>query len=298
MAERLIDWDDPRMTQTHPTPPPLLEISTGRAIALVRRWRWLSILLQAALIGVLAGSIYMYQRGGGLIVIVGIFVLWTVIASLNARARRLAMDAGQHFAAGEFDLAEDRLTQSLTTFSLIGSTRQMGLQQLALLRHAQARWADAAALASAFLSGRRPADARTDVSSRLVLAESLLELNDLHAVARELNELSRIRLTLAQTLTLTQLRLDFLCRRGEYAAMLVGLPATVDLIELLPAPVAARCHAMLALAAKQSGKVDWQIWLAARATLLGNLEAILEARPPLREAFPPTEHTAEPNVGS
>lgn len=273
------------MTQPIPTPPPLLEISTRRAISLARRWRWLSVVAWTALVCVLAGGLYFYQRGGGLIVVVVLFILWTVLASLNARTRRLAMDAGQHLAAGEFDLAEDRLTQSLTSFTLAGSTKQMGLQQLAMLRHAQARWADAAALAKAFLSGRRFADHRADVSSRLVLVESLLELGDLHAAARELHELAGIRLNLQQTLTLTQLRIDYLCRRGEYAAMMSALRATVDLLELLPAPVSARCHAMLALAAKQTGKLDWQKWLSTRASLLGDVKAMVEARPILREVF-------------
>jgi hypothetical protein len=279
-----------QMTQTNPTsPPPLLEITTRRAIALVRRWRWLSILMRVALILILGGAVYAYERGGGFLVMAGMFVLWTAVASLNARTRKLAFDAGQHFAAGEFDLAEDRLTQSLTSFTLAGSSKQMGLQQLALLRHAQSRWDDAAALARAFLSGRRRADARTDVPSRLVLAESLLEMGDLDAVSRELYELSRLRLNLRETLTLTQLRLDLLSRRGDFAGMFVQPHATVSLVELMPAPVAARCHAMLALAALRLGKPDWLGWLAARARLLGDLAPILETRPHLREAFPDTD---------
>lgn len=270
-------------------PPPLLEISTGRAIALVRRWRWLSILIRVGLLFLLAGAIYVYDRGGGFMVVVGMFVLWTVIASLSARTRRLAFDAGQHFAAGEFDLAEDRLTQSLTSFTIAGSTKQMGLQQLAMLRHAQARWDDAATLARAFLSG----GTRTDVPSRLVLAESLLEMNEIDAVGHELAQLSRMRLNLRETLTLTQLRLDYLSRRGEFAAMFVQPHATVSLIELLPAAVSARCHAMLALAAKRLGHEDWWRWLAGRATLLADLQTILTARPHLREAF---ESTTAPSL--
>jgi hypothetical protein len=274
-------------TQTNPaTPqPPLLEISTARAIALARRWRWLSIVLRVAMVFILAAAIYAYERGGGFMVVVAMFVLWTVIASLSARTRQLAFDAGQHFAAGEFDLAEDRITQSLKSFSLVSSTKHMVLQQLAMLRHAQNRWADAAVLARAFLAGRPRVDPRAAIGSRLVLAESLLEMGQLQSVARELHELSFPRLNLRETLTLTQLRLDFLSRQGDFGSMFATPGATVSLIELMPAPVAARCHAMLALAARKLGRADWHHWLAERAKLLADEGSILETRPHLRDAF-------------
>lgn len=280
------------MTQTDPTtPPPLLEISTTRAIALVRRWRWISVLLRLSLFAVLGAAIYVYEKGGGFVVIAGMFILWTVLASLNARTRRLALDAGQHLAAGEFDLAEDRLTQSLNAFTLADSTKQFGLQQLAMLRHAQSRWADAAALARAFLSSRR--QAALDVPSRLVLAESLLEMGDLHAVARELDDLSRQRLNLRQTLVLTQLRLDLQARTGDFAAMIQQPHVVLALVELMPAAVSARCHALLAFAATKLGKTEWAIFLSRRAGLLGDVNALAESRPFLREVFPRSDSVAD-----
>lgn len=273
------------MTQTNPTtPPPLMEISTSRAISLARRWQWISFLMRMGLVVALGAAIYAYEKGGGFVVVAGMFVVWTVVSSLNARTRRLAFDAGQHIAAGEFDLAEDRLTQSLTSFTLAGSTKQFGLQQLAMLRHAQSRWADAAALARAFLSSRTSA-AANDVPSRLVLAESLLEMGDLDGVARALQDLGHQRLNLRQTLVLTQLRLDLLARRGEFGQMFQQPHVTVGQIELMPAAVGMRCHALLALAAKRLGKTKWWTWLANRAGLLGDVESLYESRPFLREVF-------------
>lgn len=273
------------MTQTnHTTPQPLLEISTHRAILLVRRWRWIALFLRVGLVLGLGAAIYAYEKGGGFIVVAGMFVVWTIVSSLNARTRRLAFDAGQHIAAGEFDLAEDRLTQSLTSFTLAGSTKQFGLHQLAMLRHAQARWSDAAALARAFLSSRTTA-AANDIPSRLVLAESLLEMGDLDGVERMVRELGSYRLNLRQTLVLTQLRLDVLARRGKFASAFQNPYATLGLVELMPASVSARCHAILALAAKRVGDSTWWHWLANRARLLGDVDALFESRPFLREAF-------------
>ena len=273
------------MSQTDPTTPPrLMEISTQRAITLARRWRWISNVAKVALVAVAFCAIYFYEQGGGFVVVVGLFVLWTFVSSLGARTRRLALDAGEHIAAGEFDLAEDRLTQSLASFSLARSTKQLGLQQLAMLRHAQSRWSDAAALARAFLAGRR-ADADADISSRLVLVESLLEMGDIDGVARELQSLSLRRLNLRQTIMLTQLRLDFLARRGDFASMFQQPQATVGLLELMPATPGMQCHALLALAAKRLEKPAWQRWLVDRARLLGDVETLFESRPFLREVF-------------
>ncbi len=272
------------MTQTNPTTPPLLEISTHRAIALARRWRWISIVLQFGLLLILGGAVYAFEQGGGYVVFALLFVLWTVVASLSARTRKLAFDAGQYIAAGEFDLAEDRLTQSLTSFTLAGSSKQIGLQQLAMLRHAQSRWSDAAALARAFLAGRGRLAAR-DIQSRLVLAESLLEMGDLDGVAREIFDLSRQRLNLRQTLVLTQLRLDYLARRGDFQQMFQKPQTVLSLIELMPASISMRCHALLALAAKRLEQTTWWHFLAGRAKLLGDIESLLEARPFLQEVF-------------
>lgn len=278
------------MSQTPPTtPPPLLVISTHHAIALARRWRWISVLLRLSLFVVLGAAIYAYEKGGGFVVVAGMFILWTIVASLNARTRRLALDAGQHIAAGEFDLAEDRLTQSLRAFSLADSTKQFGLQQLAMLRHAQSRWADAAALARAFLSSRR--QAALDIPSRLVLAESLLEMGDLAGVGREIEDLSRQRLNLRQTLLLTQLRLDLQSRTAEFAAMFQQPQVAVGLVELMPAAASMRCHALLALAARRLGKTEWSDFLLRRAKLLGDVDALAGSRPVLRELLPPAEST-------
>lgn len=275
------------LTQSSPpTPPPLMEITAQRAIALARRWRWLAIVINVALFATLVGAMYAYERGGGLLVIVGLFVLWTYVSSMSAKTRRLAFDAGQHFSAGEYDLAEDRLTQAMTSFSLAGSMKRQGLQQLAMLRHAQARWDEAAILARAFLAGRASADARGDIPSRLVLAESLLELGDLDGVGRTLHDLSQRRLNLRETLLMMQVRLDLQARRGEFASMLSQVQTTVSLIELMPARVSMRCHAILALAARKLDRTAWWNWLRERALLLGDPAPLFESRPYLREAFP------------
>ena len=132
-------------------------------------------------------------------------------------------------------------------------------------------------------------------SARLMLAESLLELNDLpgtYAAITRLHDQSNppaqrasLRMTLPETMHLMLVQLDYESRIGAWAAMMGGVTRKVELAELMPAEGAARTQSLLALAAKRVGRSDWSGWLKRRAELLLDPATITADRPLLAELW-------------
>ena len=67
----------------------------------------------------------------------------------------------------------------MRSFSLFRTVKLLSLHHLAVLRHAQRRWRDSAMLSQALLRQRLGSLQGVSRSSRLMLADSLLELGDL-----------------------------------------------------------------------------------------------------------------------
>src|SRR4029079_15888021 len=121
---------------------------------------------------------------------------------------------------------------------------------LAVLRHAQRRWADAVVLCQALLRQRLGGLAGLTRQSRLILAESLLELGDLRGAYESITALYTQRLSLAEGMKLLTVRPDYLSRVHGWDAMLQGLESKVQLAELMNTAASARTQAFLALAAR------------------------------------------------
>jgi hypothetical protein len=277
---------------TTPPPPPLRQISAARAIALVRRWLRVAAGFHVAMALAVGGATTRALASeAGLPLIGGAVLFWLAtvffVVGLSIRSRRFAIDAAPLIAAGEFGVAEDRLSQSLTSFSVLRSSKLLGLGQLARLRHAQSRWAEAASLSRELLArhrGRREEGLETP--SRLLLAESLVELGDLDAAAEQVATLDAGEpLDLRETLMLATIRLELLARRDRAAEMLAELPATLALVELLPPSTVASPHALLAWAAWRLGREDDRAMLSNRVRLLGDVDAIVARRPFLGDAL-------------
>ena len=122
---------------------------------------------------------------------------------------------------------------------------------------------------------QRPSAIRgLDRSSRLILAESLLELSDLRGVYVNLMQLYNQRLSLREVLNLLVVQIDYMARIGAWEAMLQQVMTKVQLAELLPAMQSAQTQAMMALAAKKTGRADWHDWLKHRAELLADVQQL------------------------
>jgi hypothetical protein len=218
--------------------------------------------------------------------------VWVALTFSSAKGSRLAALSTPLIAAGQFDEAERQLDLALRSFSLFRTAKLLGLHHLAALRHAQRRWSDAAALCRALLGQRLGHMQGLSKPTRLMLADALLELGDVHGAYEALAGLYTQRLRLSEVLTLLAVQLDYESRVGAWDRMMDQVMSKVQLAELMPTAHAAQTQALLGLAARKTGRRDWAEWLRARAELLTDVEKLVKDRPVLWELWkrePPEE---------
>jgi hypothetical protein len=241
------------------------------------------LLVLVALACVVAGPVF--GRGDGMFILMIVGVAWVLLSYRSMQGTRIAADSPSLIAAGEFDRAENHIDTALRTFSLFRTAKLLSLHHLALLRHAQHRWRETTLLCQAVLSqklGNLRALAKT---SLLLLADSMLQMGDLKGAFEALGRISRLRLNLAEALTLQLLQLDYGSRIGAWESMLQGAGIKVQMSELMPTLNAARSQAFLSLAAYKSGRLELANWLRRRAELLADPKDITSDRPALEEVF-------------
>jgi hypothetical protein len=263
-------------------------ISAQAAISRIRRDLTLGAILRWVLI--VAGAVALFGQPIfasssltvlGLVVIVS--AIWLVLNSV--RGSRIAADSSSLIAAGQFEPAEQQIAAAIKSFSIFRTARLLVLHHLAMLRHAQGRWQESALLCRALLGQRPGAAGGLERSSRLILAQSLLELGDLSGVYESLSALYSQRLTLREALNLLVVQIEYLARIGAWDQMTVELGRRCELAELLPTAPSARVQALLALAARKTGRQHWADWLRARAELLVDAQTLRTAQPILGELW-------------
>ena len=262
-------------------------ISAEATVTRVRRDLTLSTMLKVLIIGGALVVFLMRNTMGSvhLLILALLGFAWIVLSYRSALGSRLAADSQSLIAAGHYEAAEQQIEQVLGAFSLFRTSKLLGIHQLAVLRHAQKRWSDAAVLCRALLGRRLGPIKGVNKQCRLMLADSMLELGDARAAHEALTGLYTQRLTLAEAINLLGVQADFQARSGNWAELLAGIESKVQLAELMPAPMAARTQAMLALAAKKSGREDWASWLTRRAELLVDVQELCTRRPILWELW-------------
>jgi hypothetical protein len=265
-------------------------ISAETAITKTRRGLTLSAILRWALTIAAASALVaepMFDRTGisGMSVLMLVGAVWLVLSFRSVRGSRVAADSSSLIAAGDYDRAEENITEAMNAFSIFRTVKLMSLHHLALLRHAQNRWKESALLCQALLAQRPSAIRGLDRSSRLILAEALLELGDLRGVYDNLVRLYERRLSLREALNLLAIQMDYLAQIGAWDQIMHNLPAQVELAELLPAAASARTQAIFALAAKKLHRDDWHTWLRRRVELLTDVEQLRNERPYLSEVW-------------
>ena len=256
------------------------------AISRVRRDITLSVLLKV----VLTCAAIACLIGGGsdnvrVVALLGIGSLWFWLSLNSARSSRTSAESPLLIAAGQFEEAERNIERAVRTFSLFRAAKLQALHHLALLRHAQRRWQEAAALARALLGQRLGPLQPISKSTLLLLADSLLEMNDLRGTYEAMWALYRERLSLTEVLNLLPIQIDYSARIGAWPSMLDHVMDKVQLAELMPPALSARTQAFLALAAKKVGRPDMADWLRARAELLADAQRLAAERPALTELW-------------
>jgi hypothetical protein len=242
------------------------------------------LLATAAVAAMLAGPVLGWRFEGALL-LGGVVALWFVLSFRSMRGSRLAADSTALIATGQFDLAEAQLDSALRSFSLFKTAKVLGLHHLAVLRHAQRRWQESALLCQTVLRQRLGNLQGLSRSSLLLMADDLLNLSDLPGAWEALRRLYGHRLSLPEALNLQTLQLDYLSRIGAWDDMLANISTKVQMSELMNTSAAARCQALLALAAQKRGRGELANWLRRRAGLLVDSDTLVAERPLLRELF-------------
>jgi hypothetical protein len=219
------------------------------------------------------------------IALFAIGMIWLVLSFRSARGSRQTAMFPSLIAAGQYDVAEQQIERTLNSFSIFKSVKVLSLHNLAMLRHAQSRYQESAMLCRALLGQRLGPLDHLSKTSRLILADDLLELNDTSGAYEAIARLYGYRLTLGEALRLLWVEQDYLWRIGAWDRMFSGIATKLQLAELLPTQQSARTQALLALAAKKVNRMDWSAWLRRRVELLSDLQSLIGQRPVLRELW-------------
>lgn len=265
-------------------------ISAESAISRCRRDLTMGSLLKWLLIG---GSAAVFLLGpllggslNGTLLLVGIFALWLMLSYRSVKGSRLAADSPALIAAGQFEQAEHHIDQALRSFSIFRTVKLVSLHHLAVLRHAQRRWPESARLCQALLGQRLGSLQGLSKSSRLILADAMLEMGDLRGTHHALSGLYNHRLTLGEAMNLLRVQLDYLSRVGAWEQMMSEAVKKAQMAELMATADSVKTQALLALAAKKTGRSDWADWFRRRVELLADPRDLVSARPALREVWP------------
>lgn len=266
-------------------------LSTATAISRLRRDLTLGslvkgTLLAAGLAAMVVLPVYAPHVHSAL-ALLAVGVVWLVLSYNSAKTSRISADSPALIAAGEYEEAEKQIEEALSTFSLFRVVKLQTLHHLALLRHAQKRFREAAELCHAVLSQRLGTTAAPlSKPVRLLLADAMLEMDDVRGAYDALSGLYGQRLSLAEVLKLLAAQLDYESRIGAWGRMTYEVMTKVQLAELMPTPAAARTQALLALASRNTGREDFCEWLRARAGLLADPATLVGQRPVLAELWP------------
>jgi hypothetical protein len=223
-----------------------------------------------------------FEASIGLALVLGV---WLMLSFTSAKNSRILAPSPGLIATGQFEEAERRIDQAMHAFSLSRTSKLLGLHHLAVLRHKQRRWQDAATLCRAVLAQRLKALPGLERATRLILADAMLEMGDAAGAGDAIAPLRFQQLALSEVLAMLQVELDVLSRLGAWDAMLAGLPGKVQLAELMPPQPAARVQALLALAAQKRGLAQWSDWLRRRVELLADVGKLTTDRPVLWELW-------------
>jgi tetratricopeptide (TPR) repeat protein len=244
------------------------------------------LLLAGAVVSLVMGMTANAHAMDGTLLLVGVSALWVLLSYRSVKGSRLAAISPSLIASGQYAQAEAQIEQALRSFSLFRTAKVLSLHHLALLRHAQKRYQEAALLCRALLGQRLGSLEMLNKPSRLILADALLEIGDAGGAYQAIAGLYHQRLSLGEAMNLLLVQLHYESQLG-YWSQIVGprMVQKVTLAEMMPSSSAARAQALLALAAQKTGRSDWAAWLVRRVELLADVNQLCTERPMLSELW-------------
>jgi hypothetical protein len=272
---------DPTMTQPPAAPlsdavrhcAPFAPVALTRQLSLDAVIRWSGIALIAAVLLSANWIDRVVAPNASYVITILAAVGWVALNTTNTRVFRQL----PHLTAmldHDLGAAEALLAESLDRRPLQRSVRLLLYHRLAVLRHRQRRFAEAAGIAASVLSRRLGRAEPVRANLLLIVAESALECGDLPRAAVALESMGRRPLSLIESVQRLALQTRYDVAAGRDAESLAELERKLPLIELMPAPQCGAVHALLAQAATRTGRIDLADWLRRRAELLATAEQL------------------------
>lgn len=227
-------------------------------------WRWAAIGLVVVLMIVFQSGLSMADMW---LLMLPVMAMWVAISMPSAKVLPLLPQLAG-WLENEPVTAETVIATSLARRPLHRHVRTQLYHRLALLRHYQMRFDESTAIAHALLSRPMGPAERYRPQLLLLIVEARLLQNDLAGAYPALVELSRRKLSLIETLQHLSLQTRYEVAAGYDGQALVGLPAKIEMAQMMPAGQCGTMHAMLAIAAKRQGDQQLFDWLFRRAQLL------------------------------
>lgn len=252
------------------------------------RFRWqmraAAVVRLGVALSLLAGLLASSQVGpaqqrwilAGMAALVG---AWVILGLRGVVLLKRARHSAAQLSAGRLDEARENLLDVLGRFTLLRSVKILAGHQLAVAAHLGRRYREAIVICSELLRHRLGGTRSVATDLRLILADSLLMLDEIGAVGPVMQAIDDEHLSLADRLTLLPIELRYQLTAGREAEAVRSLPTRVRLAELLDPSSAAQAHALLAEACRRANLTPQQDYLLQRAALLADLEPIVARFP-------------------
>lgn len=261
-------------------------LSLDRLLPTLRRHLTLLRVLRIALLGgltvLLVWSLALPGPAGRW-VLAGLGLLavsaWMMFVAAWIRQTRDLQAGTLLLTLGRLDDAENRLGRSLMRFTLSARAKLIVGQQLAALFFRRERHADVVALCRELLRHRLAGIQNVWINTRLLLADSLLLMDQVADAYAAIRPVYDMPLSLADRMKLLPLQLRYELASDHAESAVGALAEKVRVAELLDSPRAALVHALLAEACRRRAMPVQQAFLTERARLYHDLEDLAERYP-------------------
>ena len=220
----------------------------------------------------------------GMAALVGI---WMLLALRTLRQVRTTRSSAALLAQGRIEEARRGLLLALNGLTPLRSVTILACHYLAVAAHLSRSYREAIALCRELLAHPLGSMKNLATATRLILADSLLMLDEVDAASLVVQSIDGTKLSLADRLTFLPIELRYQLITDQAGQAVESLPEKVHLAELLDPWGAALTHALLAEACRRTNLIRQQDYLLRRATLLADLEPIIARYEPLLNSLAP-----------
>ena len=203
-------------------------------------------------------------------------VMWFNMLISTARVTRDLQSGSALLATGQLDEAEYWLKRAVTRFSLTAHAKLLASVELATVLFRRDRHVDVVSLCREVLRHRVSRLRNVWIAARILLADSLLQIDEIHAAYEAMRPVYDTQLSLSDRMKLLPIQLRYELAANHSSASVNSLAEKVQIAELLDASQAALVHALLAEACRRESMPVQQAFLVNRAKLYHDLEPLAE----------------------